>query len=85
MCEDGSNGGFIVHVVREVQKDGVGADVWILGRVDSREVLVFDEDGTVCREQRSEGEGALRVLTSRGMVEVNGVGLENIGAVDCRG
>ncbi len=85
VCEDGSDGEFVVHVVRKVHEDGVCDDVRVLGRVDSREVLVFDEDGNVCRGQGSEGERALEVLTSRGVVEVDGVDLEDVVAVDCRG
>ena len=66
--------------MQEVHEDGVSVDVWILGRVDSREILVLYEDGVVCMGQRRKGEGGLEVLTSRGMIiEVNGVGLEDVG------
>ncbi len=47
VCEGSSDGGFIVHDVREVHEDGVNANVWIIGRVDSREVPVFYEDWVV--------------------------------------
>ncbi len=85
VCEDSWDGGFVFYAVREVPEDGVGVDVWILGRVDSREVMVFYEDLVVCRGQRSKGEGALEVLTGRRRVEVNRVGLKDVGAIDCRG
>ena len=49
----------MVNVVREVYVDLVGADVGILGRVYTREVLVLEEDRAVCRGQRGEGERAL--------------------------
>ena len=47
VCEDGADGELVVHVVCEVHEDGVGADVWVFGRVDSCDVLVVDEDGAV--------------------------------------
>jgi len=85
--EDGADGELVVHVVREVHEDGVGDDVWVFGRVDSYKVLVVDEDGTVWRRYWGKGEEAreaLEVLTSRGMVKVKGVDLEEIVSVDCR-
>ena len=75
----------MVDFVREVHVGFVGADVGVLGRVDTRKVLVLDEDRAVCRGQRGESERTLQVLTGRRMVEVYGVGLENVVAVDCRG
>ena len=71
--------------MREVHADFVGADVGVLGRVDTREVLVLDEGWAVIRRKRGEGERTLQVLTGRKMVEAYGVGLENIVAVGCRG
>ncbi len=55
-------------VVREVHEDPVAAYVWVFGRVDSSEVLVLKDDRVVHRGQWGKGEGALEVLTSRGMV-----------------
>ena len=75
----------MVNVTREVHVDFVGADVGVLGRVDTREVLVLDEDWAVCRGKRDEGERTLHVLTGRRMVEVYGVGFKNFVAVGCRG
>jgi len=63
----------------------VSVDIGVLGRVDTNEVLVLDDDCVVCRGQRGEGERALKILTRREMVDVYGVGLENIVAVSCRG
>ena len=34
--------GLVVDVMREVRVDFVGADVGVLGRVDTREVVVLD-------------------------------------------
>ena len=39
----------------------------------------------MCRGQRGEGKRPPQVLAERGMVEVYGVGLEDIVAVGCRG
>jgi hypothetical protein len=36
-------GDLVVYVMREVHVDRVCADVWVFGRVYSREVLVLDE------------------------------------------
>jgi len=74
----------VVDVMREVHVDFVRADVGVLGRVDTREVLVFDEEWVVCRRQRGEGERTLHVLTGRKIAEVYGVGLNNVVAVGCR-
>ncbi len=57
----------------------------ILGREYTREVLVLHEDRAMCRKERSECERALHILAGRRVVEVDGVGLEDIGAVGCRG
>ena len=75
----------MVDVMRKIHVDFVGANVGVLGQVDTRKVLVLDEDGVMCRGQRGEGESILQVLTGRRMVEVYGVGLENVVAVGCRG
>ena len=47
--EDREDRGLVVDVAREVHVDRVGADVWVLGRVDTRELLVLEEDRYVCR------------------------------------
>ncbi len=39
----------VVDVMGKVQKDLVGADVWVFGRVYAREVLVFEKDRAVRR------------------------------------
>ena len=49
----------MVNVVRVVHVDLVCADVGILSRVYTRDVLVLEEDRVVCRGQRGEGERAL--------------------------
>jgi len=49
VCENGSNSVHVVHIVWEIHVDGVGADVRVFSRMDSCEVLVIDEDGTVWR------------------------------------
>ena len=38
----------------------------------------------MCRRQRGEGERALQVLAGRRVVEVDGVGVEDVVAVGCR-
>ena len=75
----------MVYVVGEVKVDRVGADVWIFGRMYSNEALALDEYRAVCRGQRSKSEWTLKVLTRRGMVEVDGVSVEDVVAVGCRG
>jgi hypothetical protein len=62
--------GLVVNVMGEVHVDFISADVGALGRVDTTEVLVLDEDMDLCRGQRSEGERTLQVLAGLGMVEV---------------
>ena len=57
--EDREDRGLVVDVVREVHVDRVGSDVGVLGRVNTREVLVLEEDRAVCRGQRGEGERTL--------------------------
>ncbi len=42
--EDSSDYGHAVDLGRKVHEHGVGADVCVLRRVNSREVLVLDED-----------------------------------------
>ena len=49
----------VVDIVRKVYVDLVGAGVGVLGRVYTRDVLVFEEYRVVRRGQRGEGEGAL--------------------------
>jgi hypothetical protein len=49
VCEDSSNTVLAVHVVWEIHVDGVSADVRVFSILDSCEVIVVDEDGTVCR------------------------------------
>jgi hypothetical protein len=44
LSDDRPDDGLVVCLVREVHEDGVGTDVGVLGRVDSREVLVFDKN-----------------------------------------
>ena len=39
----------------------------------------------MCRGQWGESEWALKVLTRRGVVEVDGVSVEDVVAVGCRG
>ena len=80
--QDRENRGLVFDVVREVHVDRVGADVGILGRVDTREVLAHEEDRDVCRGQSGEGERTLQVLAGRGMVEIYGVCLKNVVAVN---
>ena len=84
VCEDRSNRSLVVDIARQVHEDGVGSDIGILGRMNPREILFLDEDFATCRRQRSEGEKALKVLTGRGMVEVDGDILENVVASRCR-
>ena len=79
------NDGFVIYVVGEVHVDCVCADVWILCQVHSREVLVIDEYLAMCRGQWGGSEWALKVLTRRGVVEVDGVCVEDVVAVGCRG
>ena len=74
----------MVHVVLKVHEVGVCAYVGILGRVYHREVLVFYDDWAVCRGQRCKNKRALEDLRGRRMVEVDRVGLEDVGAVDYR-
>ena len=69
----------------EAHVDGISADVGVLGRMDTSEVLVLDEDWAVCRGQRSEGERTPQVLAGRVIAEVYGFGLEDDVAVGCRG
>ena len=57
--EDREDRGLVVGVVRQVHIDRVCADVGVLGRVYTREVLVLEEDRDVCRRQRGEVERAL--------------------------
>ena len=57
--EDRVDRGLVVDVVREVHEDLVSADVEALGRVSTREVLVFEKHRVVGRRQRCEGERAL--------------------------
>ena len=85
VVEDREDRGLVVDVVWEVHVDCVGADVGVLCRVDTREVLDLEEERDVCRGQRGESERALQVLARRRMVEVYGVGLKNFVAVGCRG
>ena len=75
----------MVVVVGEVHVDRVCADVGVLGRVYTREVLVLDEDRAMGRRHRGEGERVLHVLAGRRVVEVDGVSVENVVAVGCRG
>ncbi len=84
-CENCLNCCLVVGIVRKLYEDNVGADIGVLGRVDANEVLALDEYWAVFRRQRSEGETALKVSTRRGMVEIDGVGLENVAAVRCGG
>ena len=85
VVEDHEDRGLVVDVVREVHVDRVGADVGVLGRVDTRETVVLEDDRVVCRGQRGEGEKTLHVLAGRRMVKVYGAGLENVVTVGCRG
>ena len=81
---DLKDGGVVVVVVGEIHVDRVCADVWVFGRVYSREVLVLDEDRAMCQGHRGEGERALPILAGRRVVEVDGVSVENVVAVSCR-
>jgi hypothetical protein len=83
--EDREDRSLVGDVVREVYVDLVGAYVGIIGRVCAREVLVLEEEWAVCRGQRGEGERALQVLAGRWVVDVDGVGLQNVVAIGCRG
>ncbi len=83
--EDCVDCSFVVDVMREVYVDLVSAGVVVFGRVYARELLVFEKYWAVCRGQGGEGEGALHVQTGRGMVEVDRVCFEDIGAVGCGG
>ena len=85
VVEDLKDCDFVVVVVGEVHVDRVCADVWVFGRMYSREVLVLDEYRAMCRGQRDEGERALQVLAGRRVVEVDGVGVKNVVAIGCRG
>ena len=49
--KDSKDGGLLVIFVREVHVDRVCVEVWVSGRVYSREVLVLDE-GRVCAGDR---------------------------------
>ena len=60
--------GLVVNIMREVHVYFLSANVGVLGRVDTSEILVLDEDWDVCRGQRGEGERALKVLAGRWMV-----------------
>ena len=71
--------------MREVHVYFIGVNIVVLGRVDTGEVLVLDEIWAMCRGQRGEGNGTLEILTGRWIVEVYGVGLEDVVAVGCRG
>ena len=71
--------------MREVHEGGVGADVGVLCRMDPCEVLVLDEDWVLRRLKRSECEGTLEVLTGRWIIEVDGVCLEDVVAINCGG
>ena len=53
----------VVDFVGEVHEDCVGADVGVLGRVYTCEVLIFDEYWAVCRRQWSQREWTLDVVT----------------------
>ena len=57
--DDREDRGLVVYVVGEVHVDRVCVDFGILGRVDTREVLVLQEDWAVCRGYGGEGERAL--------------------------
>ena len=83
--EDRKDGGLVAYVVREVHVDRVLADVWVLGRVYSRKVLVLDEYRAMCRRHGNKGERALQVLAGRGLVEVDRVGVDDVVAVGCHG
>jgi hypothetical protein len=65
LVKGGLNGVLVVNVMREVEENGVGVGVGVLGRLfDPREVLVFAKDLDVARwRDRVEGEGALEFLT----------------------
>ena len=71
----------VVDVMGKVYVHLVGVGVGVLGRVYAREVLVFKEYRVVCWGKRGEGEGALQVLAGRGVVHVDWIGLEDVGAV----
>ena len=73
----------MVHVVGEVHAECMRAGVWVLSRVHSREVLIFDEYRAVCRGERGESEGALEVLARRGVVEIDRVGVKDVVAIGC--
>ena len=77
------DGGLVVYVMREVHVDRVCVDVWIFCRVHSLKELVFDEHRAVCRGQRGESEWALKFLTRRGVVEVDGVSVKDVVPVCC--
>jgi hypothetical protein len=47
--EDSSYDGLVVDLVWHVHEEGVGADVRVLCRVNSREVLILDEDRAMRR------------------------------------
>ncbi len=47
--EDSSDYGLVVDLMRKVHEDGVDVDVRVLRQVNSREVLVLDEDGAMRR------------------------------------
>ncbi len=47
--EDILDCGLVVGLMKKVHEDGVGDDVQVLRRVNSREVLVLDEDGAMRR------------------------------------
>ena len=49
----------MVNITREVHVDYKSANIGVLGRVDTGEVLVVNEDWAMCRGQKSEGERTL--------------------------
>ncbi len=57
--EDRVDRSHVVDVVRKIYVELVGADVGVLGRMYTHEVLVFEKDRVVCRRQRGESERAL--------------------------
>ena len=84
ILENRSDRGLVVNIASEVHVDFVSVGVGVLGRVGASEVLILDDEKTVCRGHKRESERALKVLTGRGVVEVYGVGLEHVVAVGCR-
>ncbi len=51
----------------------------------SCEVLIFDEYRAVCMGKWDESEWTLEVVAGRGVVEVDGVGVNYVGAGCCSG